>query len=119
MSAVDRTLGAAEDGGEWRKVTRRRGRCGGQKARAQSKGGRGQRSGDGDGTVAVPQHTTGNGDGADEVRHQRAWDWDGTNGATAPPLAPEVAGCRGKGDAVRGWQGGGQKRARAAPSCLP
>ena len=118
MSAVDRTLGAAEDGGEWRKVTRRRGRCGGQKARAQSKGGRGQRSGDGDGTVAVPQHTTGNGDGADEVRHQRAWDWDGTNGATAPPLAPEVAGCRGKGDAVRGRRGG-QKRARAAPSCPP
>ena len=40
MEGADETSGAAEDGGDWKKVTRRRGRCKVKKARARRQGGK-------------------------------------------------------------------------------
>ena len=85
-------------------MTWRRGRRGGQKARTQQQGGRSQHTGDGDSGNTATQKKQGN--GANEARHQRAWDCGGADGAKAPPLAADEAERRDDGGAARGWQRG-------------
>ena len=60
------------------------------------------------------QHTTGDGNVANEAQRRNTWDRDGTNRAMAPPLAVAGAECGGKGDAI-----GGRRRGVAESTCCP
>ena len=108
MGVAYRTSGTAEDGRGWRRVTRRRGRCGGRNVRAKRKGERYQQTGNRDGSAAAMHHNTGDGNGVEKAWRQQAWDWDRANRAMVLQLASDRAGRRDKGD------GAGGRRRKAA-----
>ena len=74
----------------------------GRKVRARRKGGRERQAGNRYGAVTLTEKITGNGDGADEARHQRASANDGNNGATQPTQTVVGAAHGGGGDVVGG-----------------
>ena len=94
----------AEDRGDWRKVTRHCRRRGGWKAKAQQKGGRKKKAGDGDGANEVQWKNPDAGAGVDEARWQRAGDGERSNKATTTLQAADGAEHRGDGGVVGGRQ---------------
>ena len=96
----------------WKRVMRRRGRRGGRKVRARRKGGCWRQAGDGEGAANATERITGDGDGTNELRCQRAWGYYGNDGATAPPQAAVGAAHGGGGDIVGGWRRGGSESMR-------